>query len=341
MTRLHLLPVEERNLFFRTAFEESQIPFEILEKDFWVVWTLERLFSMNELKPHLTFKGGTSLSKVYDLIHRFSEDIDLSIEKDFFGFGEANDPEKATSKKKQRAAIEDLGKACAVYVQGTMLTDLKANIAKVLGSTEGWQLLVDPQDSDEQTLLFEYPTTASKKGYIRPFVKIEMGARSEHWPVSQHKIQSYVKATLKEKVHEEEVEVKVLNVERTFWEKATILHQYAHLPEDKKIPARISRHLYDFFCLLNSRAKEKALAEVDLLERVAVHKSIYFASGWANYGTARRGTLKLSPQERTLRDLEEDFRLMKQMFLREAPDWKLILKTIEEFECEFNGGRGR
>ena len=80
-------------------------------------------------------------------------------------------------------------------------------------------------------------------------MKIEIGARSEHWPVSEHKIQSYVKEALKEKIHEPEIVIRVLNAERTFWEKATILHQYAHLPEDKKLPPRISRHFYDFFRL--------------------------------------------------------------------------------------------
>lgn len=336
MKELYLLPIEERNLIFRLAADESQIPFEIIEKDFWVVWILERLFSMEELKSHLTFKGGTSLSKVYDIIHRFSEDIDLSIEKDFLGFDQAKDPEKAVSKKKQQAAIEELGKACSVYVQGKLLTELRANIAEKLGSEKGWKLFVDPVDPDKQTLLFEYPTTGSKDGYIRPFVKIEMGARSEHWPVSLHKIQSYAKITLKEKIHEDAVAVKVLNAERTFWEKATILHQYAHLPEEKKIPARISRHLYDFFCLLQSEIKRRALKELDLLERVAVHKNIYFASSWANYGTARKGTLKLSPQNRALKALEDDFKSMKQMFLGEIPDWNLILKTIDEFERDFN-----
>ena len=100
-------------------------------------------------------------------------------------------------------------------------------------------------------------------------MKIEIGARSEHWPVSEHKIQSYAKEALKEKIHESEIVVRVLNAERTFWEKATILHQYAHLPEDKKLPPRISRHYYDFFRLLNSEIKEKALIEAALLERVA------------------------------------------------------------------------
>lgn len=91
MIELHKISNEERRLFFRTAAEESKISFEIIEKDFWVVWTLARLFSLSDLKSHLTFKGGTSLSKVYKLIERFSEDIDISIEKDFFGFDEAHD----------------------------------------------------------------------------------------------------------------------------------------------------------------------------------------------------------------------------------------------------------
>ena len=81
MNEIHLLPREEQELFFRTAADIMNIPFEIIEKDYWVVWILGRLFSLDELKTKLTFKGGTSLSKIYRVIHRFSEDIDLSLEK--------------------------------------------------------------------------------------------------------------------------------------------------------------------------------------------------------------------------------------------------------------------
>ena len=202
MNKIFLLSKTERELYFRTAAETLNISFDIIEKDYWVVWTLERLFELEDLKTHLTFKGGTSLSKVFGIIDRFSEDIDLSIERFFLGFDENNDPEKAPSRKKQQLVLENLSKACSEYVLEKMHPDLSANIAHNLGTTFGWQLTIDGGDSDAQTLLFEYPCIAPGGGYIRPVVKIEMGARSEHWPVSEHRIQSYVKDALKDKITE-------------------------------------------------------------------------------------------------------------------------------------------
>jgi hypothetical protein len=87
---------------------------------------------------------------------------------------------------------------------------------------------------------------------------------------------------------------------------------------------------------LHSEIKKTALDKIDLLERVAKHKSFYFASTWANYGKARKGSLKLCPPNRILKELEKDYVLMKAMFFRETPQWKVILKTIEEFEKSFN-----
>lgn len=109
---------------------------------------MKRLFSLEKTKPYLTFKGGTSLSKVYGLIDRFSEDIDLSIEREFFGFGEPHNPENAPSKKKQNAIIDNLSKACSNYVQSEMLTSLKEAFAAKLGTTDGWQIFSDPEDPD-------------------------------------------------------------------------------------------------------------------------------------------------------------------------------------------------
>jgi len=337
MTKLYLLSVAEMEPFFESAAEKTQIPFEIIEKDFWVVWILERLFSLINLKGHITFKGGTSLSKVYNIIHRFSEDIDLSIEKEFFGFDGTNNPEKALSKNKQRLALTYLSNACSQYVQNDLLSTLKIAISEKLDTTDGWYLNVDTDDLDGQTLQFQYPSIMAKKNrYIRPSVKIELGARSEHWPVSRHNIQSYAKQALGNKITEPKVFVKVLDAKRTFWEKATILHQYAHLPQNKKLPPRISRHYYDFYCLLNSDIKTKALEDSILLDRVATHKNIYFASAWASYNTAKKGSLMLSPPLMLHDELEKDFRLMKDMFFDTIPEWNEILKNIRDFENIFN-----
>jgi hypothetical protein len=340
MTQLHLLSITDREAYFDATAAELKISFQIIEKDFWVVWILERLFSLSELKDHITFKGGTSLSKVYGVIQRFSEDVDLSIEKEFFGFDKFNDPENAPSKKKQRAMLSDLAVACSDYVQNKLVTILSRAISEKLGTSDAWQLEIDMEDPDGQTLQFKYPSTIKEDAYIRPSVKIELGARAEHWPVSQHKIQSYVKSVLKEKIEEIDVLVRVLEAKRTFWEKATILHQYAHLPHDKKLPPRISRHYYDFYCLLNSETKADAIKDSELLDRVASHKSIYFASAWANYKTAQKGSLKLVPPLHILESLEKDFSLMKDMFFGTIPDWLTILKTISAFEIEFNQKNG-
>jgi len=338
MSKIHLLQLDERSIYFNEAVAELDIPFPIIEKDFWVVWTLERLFSLKELKSHLTFKGGTSLSKVYGLIERFSEDIDVSIEKDFLGFdSEEKNPEKAKTKNKQRAALEELSKACGDYVQNEMAALLKKCISDELGTNQGWQLV--PDMKDPQALLFEYPNITARGAYIHQAIKIEMGARSEHWPVSLQKVQSFVKKALKDKVTEPEFEIRVLNAERTFWEKATILHQYAYLPADKVLPDRLSRHLYDFYKLLNSPVKDKALSDLTLLDRVAEHKKIYFASAWANYETAKKGSLKVFPLNRVLAALEEDYEKMSIMFYgSKRPDWQVILQAINDFEQEFNGG---
>lgn len=198
-----------------------------------------------------------------------------------------------------------------------------------------WKLEIDKDDG--QTILFYYPKITTKESeYIRPLVKIELGARSDHWPVGMQKISPYVAEILPEPFKNMDAEIRVLNIERTFWEKATILHQYAHYPENKIVPERQSRHYFDFYCLLNSEGKVKALLSVDLLGKVAAHKTLYFKSAWANYNSAKQGTLKLIPGEEVKNAMEADYKAMSEMFAGDIPDWKTIISLIQEFEEEFN-----
>jgi hypothetical protein len=274
---------------------------------------------------------------VYGVIKRFSEDVDLSIEKGFFGFGDDKSPELATSRKKRSEALEGLSVACSKYVRSSLKDLLKADFSRHLQSGVSWDIAVDDSDPDGQTLLFAYPTVyGSASSYIHPTIKLELGARSEHWPVSEHGIHSYVKDQLKEKVDEPHFTIKVLNIERTFWEKATILHAYTHVPHDKKIPQRLARHYYDMHCLLHSAIKGKAAADLELLARVVKHKIAYFASTWSRFETAKKGTLKLTPTAELEKHLRSDYAAMRDMFFEEPPLWDKIIETIRQFEAEFN-----
>ena len=331
MSELYLLLPNERKDYFDEAANRIGIPSWLIEKDYWVVWTLEILFT-SKFKEDLIFKGGTSLSKVYHIIERFSEDIDVSINRNFLG----KNPDNMESNNKKREAVTELKNLCSNFVQKDFLTSLKESIGIKLNGLDGWSLTVDAQDPDLQTLLFHYPKAIIADGnYNQQSVKIEMGARSDHYPKNQNTIQSYVKEVFPDKVTENPVIVQVLSAERTFWEKATILHQYAHLP-DGKLVEKISRHYYDFYCLLKSEIKEKASKDYDLLGKVVTHKKIYFSSGWANYDAAKKGTLKLIPSESIQKALKEDYAKMKQMIFGKAPDFQTILEAIKEFEDEFN-----
>ncbi len=329
------LSAEERNAYFAKASEITGLPIHIIEKDFWVCWTLNKLFSLDGVKDHLTFKGGTSLSKVYNLIKRFSEDIDVSVEKSYLGFVGDRDPKnKSISNKKRETLIKELSEECRKFVNDDLASLLKKKFSREL--TGLWSLESDPEDKDGQTLLFRYPTTIPTTQYVSPFVKIEMGARADHWPVIKSSVKSYLEEAIPSALKNPEMAIQILDAKRTFWEKATILHMHANTPEDKKIPIRQSRHYYDFFCMLNSDVKDDALKDIALLEVVADHKELYYRAAWAKYYLAKKGTLKLMPSEINLKQMEKDYSQMEVMFFEKPPAWNDIVDTIRRFEKSFN-----
>lgn len=299
---------------------------------------MRRLFSLTGISEHLIFKGGTSLSKAFGVIDRFSEDIDLSIHRKLLGFTGENDPENAKSAKKQKEKIEELGEACEKFVKDALLKALGQEIQKLLGTQANWTLETDPSDPDQQSLLFSYPSEKTEGAvYISPKVKIEMGARSDHWPAGDHAITPYVSVHVpKDAIPDSQTTAKVMEIERTFWEKATILHEYAHYPEDKKPRPRQSRHYYDFFRLLNSKYKDESVKRVDLLKRVSEHKQIYFRSARAKYEDAKPGTLKLVPPTHVFDEMKRDYVQMGEMIFSKPPAWDDIIGGVRQFEIEFN-----
>ena len=324
---LSLAPRERLELL-DAASRQSGLAQAILEKDYWVCKTLDVLFALPELGSHLVFKGGTSLSKVYGLIDRFSEDVDISFHREFLGFGEELDPEAAAGKEQSRR-IEALQQACRDCIRENLLPRLREAIAALLRGTEDWSLEIDPLDA--QTLLFHFPQAGGPGlAYIVPSVRIELGARSDHWPSEEREIRSYLGEAFGHTIGK--ATVRSLAAERTFWEKATLLHAEAHRPKDKLMPARYARHYHDMARLAESPVAARALADVALRERVVAHKAVYFRSGWARYDLARPASFRLIPPDSRIAALKSDHQAMIPMFFNPPPPIDEVLDTIADLE---------
>lgn len=332
------LPEARRRAALLQVNEQMGLQAVSVEKDLWVCWTLHELFDLPGIGGHLTFKGGTSLSKAWKLIHRFSEDIDLVVDKEILGFGGDASPDQAPSKKQSKARLEKLAEACKNWVQTNLLPELKQRIRASLGD-HGWRLEVDPDMPDGQCLLFHYPTVFSTEaaGYVRPVVKIELGARSDDWPAESREIQSYVTEIFPQLDADAVFRVKVLAAERTFWEKACLLHEETFRPKEKRRKIRMARHYYDLWCLLQAGVGERALLDRDLFARVASHREIFFSYSWVDYSTHKPGTFRLMPPGEHLADWRSDYQeMLGPMFFGETPTFEELMAAARNFEERFN-----
>ena len=326
--------VTERTEAFRETAARMGMSEAIVEKDFWVVWSLSRLFALPSFADHLIFKGGTSLSKAYNIINRFSEDIDISLDRTQLGFANENDPEHPDlSNKKRKTLLAELQEAAETTVAGQLLTELKSGLSEGLGTD--CALNIDPDDA--QTLLFQYPSDqASTSGYVHPILRFEFGVRGVQLPAEDIQIQSYVTEAFPDLLGKTSTTVRVLAVERTFWEKATILHMLHHKDPSKALADRMSRHYYDMAMMIDHEAKLRAMDSLSLLGEVAHHKSVFFKAASAKYEDAKPGTLRLMPNEALKAKLRRDYTGMQEMIIGNAPDFDKILESIASLEQEIN-----
>jgi hypothetical protein len=306
-----------------------------IEKDFWVCWTLSQLFDLPKWGPALTFKGGTSLSKAWGLIERFSEDIDIVIDRHMLGYIEG---EPGESGKQRRKRLDALKSAAQGAIRDEILPLLQARIRSALPSENGWKIESDLADADLQTLLFTYPSAfVGRTGYVRPVVKIEMGARSDTEPVETVSIRPYVFTDLTPD-SQSECSVRALAARRTFWEKAMLLHEENHRPAGKVRKQRLARHYYDLWCLITRGIADQATADEGLFERVLAHREVFFRWSWMDYTTMRRGSLRVVPPAEQLKDWAADYQAMgTEMFFGPVPDFDEVMKTVGDFERRFNG----
>jgi len=337
MDKFVLLTHKDKRAYFEVAAANLNIMPQLVEKDFWVCWILKTLFSLPEIGTHLTFKGGTSLSKCYNVIKRFSEDIDISIERPFLSKTHVIEPDKEKSNKENQKRLKELQLVCRTKINEMILPDLKQAIVTVLSDNGEWKIELDPEDVDGQTVLFTFPHAmmSHAESYVRSSVKIEFGARADHWPVETATIVPYIVNVPGERAIEG-ASVRVLAAHRTFWEKATILHMIYHYPSEKNVPLRMSRHYYDIYAMADSPIYKKALENISLLKNVSDHKTLFFKANWAHYDTAKPGTLRLVPRDDQVSQLKNDYRQMQQMFFEEPPSFENIVEKLRVIEGQIN-----
>lgn len=329
----------ERAQYFQEAAARSQHiknPI-IMEKDFWVCWTLNQIFSIPTLAPHITFKGGTSLSKCYHYIERFSEDIDLTLSKQYIGMNEGNDPATASATNQRGKRLDKLTEEVKNKISNNIKPILQEKFTNNIPTDTAWKLETD--EKDEQTLIFHYPSSFETKPdeYIQSAIKLEFGARGDISPSEPKIISSYTQQLLPELFEgSTEICVTVLKAERTYWEKITLLHAEYHRNPQKPLPNRLFRHYYDIVMLDQNNLTINALQNLELLDDVVKNKSIYFPSKWANYDNAKIGTLHLYPSEAFIVPLKQDYRKMTDMFFADPPDFEETLGKIKRIEDLIN-----
>jgi len=325
----------------RMGFASPVIP----EKDFWVCFILRRLFTL-EFKPSILFKGGTSLSKAFELIERFSEDIDLTLNRFDLGFGGKRDPVMIEGRKARRRKIEKLATACSQVVRERLEPALRESIKNVIG-IDGWAFELQDRDDGQVELHFRYPQGLPPReygglSYIPPAVRMEIGARSDQEPAQKTSIKSYAAQQFPNLFEHPDTEVLALAPERTFWEKVTIFHAEYFRPPVEGAPhprawKHLSLHAYDIAMMVRGGVADRALARLDLLAAVTHHKDTFFYRGWANYETAVPGSLHLLPGEHLAAALRHDYVEMAPMLFGDVPAFDEILRVLGELEDQING----
>jgi hypothetical protein len=327
-------PGDRLELFLATA-NRLGAPVGNVGKEFWVCWTLNALYRERPAGgPRLLFKGGTSLSKAYGLIQRFSEDIDITVFRDDLDEPASVEELEALSNKKRKAKLDAIRDACRDYITGPLRDFLAEQLADATSTTGSVD--IDEADTDGQTLLVWYPEVERHDGvYVRPAVRIESGAKSALDPNRRVDIRPYISeeiAALDLAISD----VTAIEPARTFWDKVVIAHGLRRWYERRNVlrqeGQRVSRHYYDLHCRLVSEGSASALADRDLGADCVRHARMFFDRPDYDLASAVAGTFTIVPVGAMVDALSRDYANTKAMIFDTAPEFEDILASIRQIE---------
>jgi len=328
MHRWYNVKDSDKVIAYNQIYEQMGLPAFAAEKDWWVVQTLAILFE-HKIGEHLVFKGGTSLSKAWSLIERFSEDIDLAVDRTFYGF------EGELGKGKR----DKLRKTAKTYVTETLFPDLK-NAFNSKGLTGVNLELSEIKSSDQDPVIINvnYPNVIPSPGYIQPRVQIEIGCRSLHEPYENRPIVSLVDAQYpKAPFAQQPVTIPTVLVERTFLEKIFLLHEEYQRPKEKSRVSRLSRHLYDIYQIAKTGYANKALQDRELYETIVKHRNSLTRLSGVDYNLHNPQSINLLPSEEVLSEWKKDYKTMQeQMIYGDSPAFQTLISSLKEFNENIN-----
>lgn len=350
MDNYFFLPQNKQQELLYSAENKLGISAEAIEKDIWVCWLLKQLF---ELPQKMVFKGGTSLSKAFNLIDRFSEDIDITV--DYQNFIHEIDL-KNTSRSQFKRVREELNTKLKEHINSTVVPHLKRKILIELPEKK-FQLELEGTEKlhfyypsvltnyllteDERPIMLEdesgYILLENSK-YLLGYVLIEFGIRNTTEPQAQQPIETLLLYAINDnqELQLPQTKISVLSPIRTFWEKATLIHVACHHNNLSANPSRLSRHWYDLAKLANSWVREEALNQFEQLEYVIEVKNVFYYD--KSYNQCTNGNFRLIPSEDGRKQLLKDYQQMNSagMFSKEPPKLDQILQTLSELERQIN-----
>ncbi len=334
--RFIMLSVDDRRDVFEAAAESLDTRATYIEKDFWVSAILDILYNgSTQQHPRILFKGGTSLSKVYGLIQRFSEDVDFTIFSEDLGFEGDRDPNASGLSKNERKKLSDeIIKKTSEYICSSLKSDLEQAVVRLSAECS---ITIDENDRDRSTLLLYYPSLFENDEYVQPTVKLEGGGRSAVDPHEKYSIQPLISPVLKDWDFSVP-NIITIDAQRTFWDKVFILHglYYGYRDRDENlVPSdrqRLSRHYYDVAKIYSTEIGKQAINNEELREKVRQHKLDFFNAAWKRFDLAVPGSLQIVPYDDLQLALEQDYQAMQGMMLGDAPEFGDILTTLEHLQ---------
>jgi len=325
---------ENRSALFRNTAAKMGVSEAIIEKDFWVCIVLDVLFHKSRFGPKLCFKGGTSLSKGYGLIQRFSEDIDLILDWTVLGYPK-DEPLKTRSNSSQDKFNKKINEDTEAYLKNVFAPE----ICHLINDSVKDSFVFYIEEQSPQTVHLVYPHLFNDM-YVAQEICLEIGTLGAWLPSCEKRVHPYVFDFYPHIFENGKTEIRMVEAKRTFWEKATILHREAQRIDEKtgemhgKVPPRYSRHYYDLYMMTMSSVKAAAFADLNLLKSVADFKSKFYHSPWARYEDAIPGKIKLIPPQRIIETMSNDYDMMQAMIFGDKVAFKEIIAVLAELEEE-------